>query len=174
MATLVSAVVNGGKPLEGSQRSRVESIRLTFSAPVHLGNGAVQIKLHPSVTVAGVVNQQVGELPGGLVYAPIGDGTAWDISFAGNTEASSIKDGVYQLYRDGGVGDVLLSFHRMFGDNNGSKIVNNTDALAFNNTFNKSQGDPAFNAALDANADGTVDAVDQERFNANFNKGWAY
>ena len=96
-------------------------------------------------------------------------------------DSGSIRDGVYDLLLDhtrvhlvGDPGTTLATdytqtFHRLFGDINGNKAVNNQDAIGFNNAFSG-----AYNAAFDFNNDGFINNTDAIRFNQRFGTVWNF
>jgi hypothetical protein len=182
MAQIVSITPNGGTSLAGPQRSRVKSLRVVFDARVRLLPGAVQIFVHPNVTINGVVSQSIGTIPEQWNAVSVDDGKTWDITFVGaNTEAGSLLDGVYDVCVDmAKVLPVALTFHRLFGDIDGydttDKVarINTSDSGPFGISFMKVAGQDGFNEAFDANGDGIVNTADQVRFNSNFLKTIGY
>jgi len=66
--------------------------------------------------------------------------------------------------------DYAHSFFRLFGDADGDRDVDFADLLRFRRTYQKSAGDPAFDARFDADADGVVGAADLAAFGNNYQK----
>jgi fibronectin-binding autotransporter adhesin len=195
---VATVVPNSNIPaLAGNQRSRIASIVVTFTEPVSLDPGAITLVLHNNtVTYNGVAQPAgFGSLPTSLAIA--GDGTAFSVSFVGNTDNgadgfNSLKDGLYDLVVDGSkvhpVGDPSVNMsgtsttviHRLFGDNNlpetpaGGQpgvdfeaIVNTGDNLAFRSAFNN---DANYQAHFDFNGDGFISSGDNLQFRSRFNK----
>jgi hypothetical protein len=102
---------------------------------------------------------------------------------SGGNPTGSLIDGIYTLSVDptkvtaNGIamstGD-SLTFHRLFGDINGSKNINATDYNQFRATFGKPSTDPAYNAPFDFDSSGSVNAQDYNQFRARFGKSFAY
>jgi hypothetical protein len=160
MSSIASITVNGG----GAQRSRVTSLRVVFDSAVNLPKDYFRLALRPNVTVSGVPREEYGILPQSLELKAVDAGTTWDVLPKGNTEFGSLQDGVYQLC----VGEVpVATFHRLFGDIDGSKSVNTSDTGPFGLAFLSSEGDPNYVAAFDYNQDGSIDGEDQKRLNLN-------
>jgi hypothetical protein len=179
--TTVTITPNGDNPLAGDQRSRVTSLRLAFSAPVHLADGAISLKLHPNVTItkSAVVtpNQFVGALPAFLKVRPVDGGLTWDVTFEGNLDAGgSIKEGVYDVcLKDGsGAEPVLSTFHRLFGELTGNGQVNTDDSNLFALAADSVSTDPNYRADCDLAGDGTINSSDANAFAKNFLTTWAY
>jgi hypothetical protein len=67
-----------------------------------------------------------------------------------------------------------LTFHRLFGDVDGNKAVNNADFGLFRNSFGKSSGDAGFNRAFDFDNNGVVNNADFGQFRNRFLKMFTY
>ena len=67
-----------------------------------------------------------------------------------------------------------MTFHRLFGDIQGSKNVNNADYFAFRNSFGKGSTDPAYVAAFDFDNSGVVNNSDYFQFRNRFGKTFTY
>jgi hypothetical protein len=68
-----------------------------------------------------------------------------------------------------GGGPGQLHLFRLYGDTDGSGIVDQTDLGQFRSTFNASAGNPVYLSYLDADNSGTVDQVDLGQFRSRFN-----
>jgi len=91
----------------------------------------------------------------------------------GATPTGSLADGIYTLAIDptkvtaNGVpmaAAASVTFHRLFGDMNGNKTVNNGAYGLFRNAFLKSAGEPGFDAAFDFDGNGVVNNLDYGSF----------
>ena len=65
-------------------------------------------------------------------------------------------------------------FHRLFGDVNGNRTVNNMDFAVFRNSYLKSDGDPEFRSILDFDGNGAVNNLDFGQFRGRFQKFFDY
>jgi hypothetical protein len=65
-------------------------------------------------------------------------------------------------------------FHRLFGDVNGNKTVNNADFTVFRGTFLRSSPDPLYLPAFDFENNGTVNNADFTQFRNRFLKSVVY
>jgi hypothetical protein len=178
------------------QRSQVKTLTLTFDRPVTLAAGAASlVRLN-----SGGSGANDGSLPTPATSAlaapttPDG-GVTWIYTIAtgspftqtsggGGTSTGSLVDGIYTLGVDptkvtaGGVAmsaaPASLTFHRLFGDTDGNKSVNNLDFTGFRNTFLRSAGDGGYNPTLDFDNSGTVNNADFGQFRNRFLKVFAY
>jgi hypothetical protein len=109
------------------------------------------------------------------------------VTFTGtDIVGGSLADGVYDLtvigskVHSGTAGgpamanDQKLTFHRLFGDINGSKNVNAGDYNAFRQAFGKNSTQTGFDAAFDFEGNGTVNAGDYNQFRRRFGKSFVY
>ncbi|MBX7105050.1 MAG: hypothetical protein K1X57_13275 [Gemmataceae bacterium] len=175
-AKVTSVSVNGG----GIQRSRVTSVVVTFdNAPTFAGSPAAAFTLERFV--AGVGTGNTVTLGASVL------GNVVTLTFSGAlTEAvtNSLVDGVYQLRIDdaqltnldgdanGSIGGDYATattsagggIFRLFGDADGSALVDTADFLAFRLSFLSS------NPTFDADGNGSVDTGDFLRFRLNFLK----
>ncbi|MBX7105048.1 MAG: hypothetical protein K1X57_13265 [Gemmataceae bacterium] len=175
-AKVTSVSVNGG----GIQRSRVTSLVVTFdNAPTFAGSPAAAFTLERFV--AGVGTGNTVTLGASVL------GNVVTLTFSGAlTEAvtNSLIDGVYQLRIDdaqltnldgdanGSIGGDYATpttsagggIFRLFGDADGSGLVDTSDFLAFRLQFLSS------NPTFDADGNGSVDTGDFLRFRLNFLK----
>ena len=103
---------------------------------------------------------------------------------SGGNAASSLLDGIYIATVDptkvtaGGAAmssaPAPFTFHRLFGDSNGSKSVNATDYNQFRSAFGKGTGQVGFNPAFDFDNSGTINATDYNQFRRRFGKAFTY
>ena len=172
-----SVVINGNiSSLAGVQRSMVDSIVYTFSEAVNLAaTNAFSIALD--------ANYSKGTLPtlNWTALNPNADGssTQWVVTFSGaGVLNGSIGDGVYDITLNGsavtsdanptvaaqGRTDI---FHRLFGDAQGTGIVNGADYNAFLSTFNASSTQNGYLAYFNEDGNRRIDAGDYNAFLAN-------
>ena len=94
-----------------------------------------------------------------------------------------MTDGIYDLavhaagiasLSGGSFADQTFTFHRLFGDVDGNKTVNNSDYFKFNKAFNSKSGQASYNAAFDFNGDGIINNTDYFQFNKNFGRTLMY
>jgi hypothetical protein len=157
-------VVNDG----AAQRSRVDSLTVTFSEIVTLGSGAFVLTRTGPGTPTGPVTVAVdtsGSTP---------TQTVAQLTFSGSlTEFSSLVDGLYTLtvvaaqVTDAAAqtlfgGDYAFDLHRLFGDIDGDRDVDATDFGAFRAAFGTTSD------AFDFDDDGDVDAADFGAFRQRF------
>ena len=95
----------------------------------------------------------------------------------------SLTDGVYAATLDhtkvssNGVplaADAGLTFHRLFGDTDGNKVVNNADYLKLKRSFNAASGQSSYNAGFDSDGNGVVNNADYLQFKKRFGITFAY
>ena len=164
-----AATVNGGAP----QRSRVTAATVRFDRRMTATADAFEVVRRGG---SGPVAVAASSPDGGLTY---------HLSFAGpDVVGGSVPDGVYDLRvrasatraGDGRpvAADHVVTFHRLFGDANGSGGVNNADYLLFRNAFGKPSTDPAYNPAFDFDGNGTVNNADYAQFRSRFGTALAY
>jgi hypothetical protein len=168
------------------QRSRIRSFKFTFDSSVTLSSGAAKLlKLNQDAN--GAVTAGSADVSAVLNAPTTADGgMTWTWTFtAGGSDSGSLVDGVYQVVLDhtkvsiGGsqpfLSDLTTSeFHRLFGDLNGNKAVNNQDFATFRTSFLKGTGDPAFVAVFDFDGNGTVNNFDFGQFRSRFLKSYTY
>ncbi|XZE55493.1 peptidoglycan DD-metalloendopeptidase family protein [Planctomycetaceae bacterium SH139] len=179
LATVEDIIVNDG----GDQRSRVDSLSITFSDEVEVGESAFEVIERQSGNSVDL--NVTTELIGGQTVATL-------VFLGGQVEHGSLVDGNYQLTINGdaiigshlqsldGDGDGLRggdyvfgdeaadAFFRHFGDVNGDRTVNFVDFLAFRGAFQTDSDDPDFDAAFDVNADAQIGFVDFLAFRSRF------
>jgi ELWxxDGT repeat protein len=188
--TVSSIAVNNG----AAQRSQVTRLTITFDRPVTLATGAFKL-VRLNTGGSGADN---GSAPTDAtsVLAPettADGGKTWVITFTGPGQfmqlnggipTGSLVDGIYTLSVDpakvtaNGVAMTgtppSLTFHRLFGDVNGDAAVNPLDYLKFRQSFGKSTGEAAYDAAFDFNVDGSVNPLDYVQFRGRFGKFFTY
>ncbi len=169
---LPAASINDG----AVQRSMVKKLTLSFGEKVVLDAGAVTVKKSDGSDVPDTTL---------LVSNPSGDQKNYVLSFTGiGVVGGSLADGIYDLsVAAGGVHDLAgnaLSgsftqrFHRLYGDYDGNKTVNNGDYFWFKQTFNKSVGTTGFLDLCDYDANGTVNNGDYFQFKKRFGVVYSY
>ena len=175
--TITGVVVNGDNPnglytdpgaANGKQRSMVEDIVYTFSAPVSITNANQAF----TMALAG----STGTLPSTLsaVSVPGSNGTQWAVILTGKAEGTlaSIANGEYsitinpQYVVSAADGTTPISagrtdkFYRLYGDINGDQVVNAADNFQLKTALT------TYNSAFDSNGDGVVNAADNFQFKA--------
>jgi hypothetical protein len=177
-----------------AQRSKVRSLTVMFDRPVTLSPGALSLSRHNT----GGSGANDGSAPtdaSGVLGVPTSSdgGTTWVVTFNGTapfaelksdgTPTGSLVDGIYTLSVDptkvtaGGVAmtsPASMTFHRLFGDFNGSKSIQALDYNAFRNAFGKGTGQTGFDASFDFDNSGTVNALDFNQFRSRFGKVFTY
>lgn len=174
--------INGGD----NQRSRVESLNITFDNEVDIAadafevnkrgaqGGAVIVAFTTSVDLQG---RTVANLTFSGAYVENGslmDGT-YDLQIDG-TKVTSVDDGAgMDANRDGIVGDDYFmgddaadAFYRLFGDSDGNRAVNLVDFAAFRGAFGTAFGNPNFRHEFDAFQDNNINLVDFAAFRSRF------
>ncbi len=158
------------------QRSMVKKLTLTFGEKVVLGTGAVTVTNSDG---SGVPNTTL------LVTNPSGDQKNYVLSFTGTgVVGGSLADGIYDLSVAAAgvhdlagnalVGSFSQRFHRLYGDYDGNKTVNNADYFWFKQTFNKSVGATGFLDPFDYDNNGTVNNGDYFQFKQRFGVIYTY
>jgi hypothetical protein len=170
-----SVTVNG--PGVPNQRSMVTSLTVTFNTLVNISVGAFTIFPQRGGTVTVIPSQS--DSSGRSVVT---------LTFASDQdlESTSLADGNYTLkilgvdVRDRRTGAILdgdgdgkpggnyrFTFYRLFGDVNGDRTVDNTDATAFQAAFGSTTSSPQYRPEFDADHNGAIDASDRQRFQQN-------
>ncbi len=185
-APRVTAVTVNADQSNATQRSRVTSIAVTFSAAVTFA-GTVGEALQLSRIGGGAVGgfTAVANVIGGVTVVTLSGFTGAETRFG------SLVDGRYQLtvlanqvsaggllldgdgngsngddfVQDGSTANGLFSF---YGDVNGDGIVNAADFGPFRAAFGTSVGNPLYRDFLDFNNDGTINATDFAQFRIRF------
>ena len=171
-----------GLPGSSTQRSMVKQISFTFDRPVTLAAGALSLL-------------RVFEGGGSVSLAPLlsgptssNGGATWTYTFLPNTDyteaSGSLADGIYtetldasKVTADGAPmagPNPSTTFHRLFGDVNGSKNVNTADFGFFRNAFGKTTGQAGFDAAFDFDGNGVINTADYGQFRTRFGKAFTY
>ena len=154
-----------------TQRSRVRTLTLAFTAPVTLDATAIGF-LRTSSSPSSAVSYTSSTPDGGLTYV---------ITPNQYVTGASLIDGNYSLtVNPSGVHPVsnpsssmsgsaqTFTFSRLFGDSNGDGVVNLVDYKAFAASFLKSSGTTGYNFEFDSNNDGTINLTDYRAFASNF------
>ena len=156
-----------------AQRSRVLSLRLDFNEAVTLDPPRVSLTRRSGggATVA---------------IAPSADRKAATLTFSGTSVVgASLPDGVYDLRlpttaaRDAALqplsgADRTFTFHRLFGDIDGNRAVNNADHNAFKAAFGKTTGAAGFVAGFDYDANGAINNADYNQFKLRYGQSVTY
>jgi len=168
--TVQSVVINDGN----RQRSRVNSITVTFTGVVALDPGAFEL--------LGRGAGRKWSVPIDVTLATIDSRTVATLTFRRpGTEHASLRDGKYRLViragriqqvlghgldgdGDGVVGgNAITAFFRRFGDSDGDDDVDRRDVRRFAKSFGSRAGRPAYRWFFDANGDGRIDNRDRRR-----------
>jgi hypothetical protein len=161
--TVQLVAVNDG----AAQRSMVTRLAVTFTTAVtFVGNPADAFQLVRSGGAAVGLS---------ATTATVGGVTVATLTFSGpETENGSLRDGNYTLtvlsaqVNGMAPGNYRTTIHRLFGDADGDKEVDNADFFQFRTTFGLSAGQPGFLAYFDFDADGDVDNADFFQFRPRF------
>jgi hypothetical protein len=126
-----------------AQRSMVESLTVTFNAPVTLAAGAITLETQSGTAVAFSLSPAAGP------------SATYVLSFSGSQfVGGSLANGQYVLTvnhslvsSSGGAmtADQSFSFFRLFGDYNGDGSVNNADYTVFKKAYGAAVGSAAYN-----------------------------
>jgi len=170
--TVESVVVNDGS----AQRSKVNSLTVTFSGPAVLDPGAIELRrqdgslVGAQVSISLVGGQTVAVLT--FVGAEFVGGSLADGSYALTVLADRVHDRWgRELDGDGdgaAGGDHVAGFHRLFGDADGDGDVDGADRDRFRAAFGTAAGDAGYLWYFDLDADGDVDGRDNGRFSRRF------
>jgi hypothetical protein len=97
---------------------------------------------------------------------------------------SSLPDGIYDLITTASLlsdvaGNNLAAndtrtFHRLFGDADGNKVVNAWDDARFQSTYGRFAGDPLFDSAFDYDGNGAIDAMDLTQLLRRYGRSYRY
>jgi len=184
-----------------AQRSLVRKVTVVFDNPVTTmdANALKLLKYSPDaggVVAAGDAGTDIST----ALNTPTSsaDGLTWTWTFktdpntTTNLSFTSLNDGVYSYVLDhtkvhGAAGTMTADylgpttatnpkgqFHRLFGDVNGNKTVNNADFALFRNTFLLSNGQPGYNSAFDYDGNNTINNADFAQFRNRFLKSFTY
>jgi hypothetical protein len=152
-------IVNDGSP----QRSMVRSLTVVFNQPVTLASGSILLSLSGGASY------------GVTASNPSGDERTWLLGFFGpNTIGSSLPDGSYTLTIPAAAvtnalgqnlgARYVAQFHRLFGDIDGDRDVDNKDHDAFKKAYDTKQFAAGYVSAFDFNNDGSIDKTDRSEF----------
>ena len=184
------------------QRSLVTKFAVVFSEPVALSAGAFSLGLVNSFG-SGANNGSADTNASSVLGTPVnpsGDGTTWVVpvvqsgtsitySYSLGTAGgggASLQEGVYRLSVTASAvtaaagGSAMASnytsalFHRLFGDIDGNKIVNNADYLKFKAGFGAAAGAGNYNADFDYDGNGVVNNSDYLQFKKRFGLAFSY
>jgi hypothetical protein len=188
--SLSSVIVNDG----ALDRSQVKKLTVSFDRPVTLQTGAITL-VRLNTGGSGANNNSAPTDASSALAAPTTQdgGKTWVYTFAAaspfvdktsiGASTGSLVDGIYTLSVDptkvaaNGVAMTTggtLTFHRLFGDINGTKNVNAGDYNLFRGAFGKNSTQAGYNAAFDFDNNGTVNAGDYNQFRARFGKAFTY
>jgi hypothetical protein len=164
-----------------SQRSRIESIQVSFGELVDFENGDALA----AFTFSRISDSQnVTLLLDGIDESS--GVTVVTLKFTGaiTRAGGALLDGNYQLdvsgakinVRGSTTSGVDFSFgdnqsdglYSLYGDSNGDRTVNIFDLLAFRQTYSAADGDTNFNRSLDFNNDGVINVFDLLNFRRNY------
>jgi hypothetical protein len=110
-------------------------------------------------------------VPLNVTTALVNGATVATLTFPG-TAGGSLGDGDWELHLNvaaiGVAGDRDFLSHRLFGDTNGDRRVDNADFFLLRAAYGQAAGQPGYRADLDANGDGRVDNLDAFQFRARF------
>jgi hypothetical protein len=163
-------VVSGFQVNDGNvQRSMVDSLTVTFNQPVTLVSGAIALN---KLLTGG------GTLPMSFAMSSPDGGTTWVLKFTNPSYiGGSLPDGAYALTITGSavtsissgqamIGTTTENFYRLYGDFNGTGVVDISDFSIFASLFGLPT--PASLWYVDYNADGVIDITDFNAFSQNF------
>jgi hypothetical protein len=182
--TLLSTQVGDGT----AQRSIVKTFTLVFDQAVTMGAGAVTLA-QLQTDASGNVISTTDVTSAVTLSNPSSDGKMWllqPVPGGALEDFGSFKDGICRVTVHAGAitgagggstlsgGDQNFAFHRLFGDADGNKAVNNADFGLFRNSFGKSSGDAGFNRAFDFDNNGVVNNADFGQFRNRFLKMFTY
>lgn len=158
------------------QRSAILSFTLTFNTLMNIAPGGVtltgpagDVTLIPDFSASTTPQTTVrytfagnGVTPGGLV----------DGHYTITINSALVTNYDNEGYDGDGNGlpgpDAVFTFHRLFGDADGNRVVEPIDILAFRIAFLSSEGSGSWNYAFDYDGNGTVDPNDFLQFRLRF------
>ncbi|MDB5356757.1 MAG: pcp 3 [Phycisphaerales bacterium] len=173
------------------QRSEIRSLTLTFDRVVSLSSHAITLaRLNTggsglndgsAPTDASVALGTPITADGGITWVvPILSATAF------SDASGSLTDGIYAITVHSGLvsdpmsqylagGDQVKTFHRLFGDVNGSKAIDNADFTRFANAWGSVFGSANYNRYFDyAGLNGLIGNADFAQFSKRFGKVFTY
>jgi hypothetical protein len=160
-----SVVINDGS----SQRSKINSITVTFNTLVTIDPGALELVRHGSNTLVGLavaISEQNGRTVAVLTFSGHGiiGGSLFDGRYTLTIRSDKIRNASGQsLDGDGdgtSGGNRLDEFFRRYGDGDGDGDVDAIDRRHFLTTLGRRAGDPDYVWYFDFNGDGRVAVTD--------------
>jgi alpha-L-arabinofuranosidase len=159
--TVSDFIVNDGNV----QRSMVDSVTVDFSEPVTLATGA--ITLDQRSPTGGAPTPESFTLSN-----PSGDQETYVLTFTGSQYVgNSLPDGVYDLVVQAALvtnaadstlsgGDQTFSFYRLFGDFNGTGVVDLSSLVVIASNYGATSSSAGWLWYADYNADGEIDLTE--------------
>jgi hypothetical protein len=160
-----------------AQRSKVTKVTLSFNQPINAVGGAISLSRRDGTSVE-------------VVATPSADKKTYTLTFSGaGISAGSLADGVYDFLADVSefkdafdmmpVGtlvdqDQTRTFHRLFGDFDGNRTVNNFDYSRFNSSFGKTSSDPGYLWFFDFDGNTIVNNFDYAQFKTRYGTVLSY
>ncbi len=185
----VSGVTVNAGQTNATQRSRVTSLTVTFDAQVtfagsvaaaftlsRIGGAAVGGFTATANVVGGVTVVTLTSFTGAETYF----GSLADGRYTVLVRANQVSAGGSQLDGDGNgtggddytlAGTVANGLYRLFGDVDGSGVVNAFDFSQFRNAFGSSTGQAVYVEWLDIDGNGAINAFDFAQFRTRFGSG---
>jgi hypothetical protein len=158
-----------------AQRSVVTSLTVHFDGDVRFVGGkenlADAFKLRgPSGPVVLSIDQVSRRTPGQTVVtltfskAGVTDGSLDDGDYTLTIKGGQVIDAAGNLFDGDGDGlpggNATTNFHRLFGDVNGDRAVDNLDLFQLRGAYGKKSADAGYLAGFDSDSDGDVDNYD--------------
>ncbi len=182
----VSGVQVNASQANGTQRSRVTAVTVTFTAQVtfvgpvadafdlsRIGGGAVGGFTATASVVGGVTVVTLSNFTG----AETQFGSLADGRYSLTVRANQIVGG-FDGNGDGTAGDdyslngsVANGLYRLYGDANADGVINAVDFGQFRGAFGTASGDSAYRDFLDIDGDGFINAFDFAQFRTRFGSG---
>jgi hypothetical protein len=152
-----------------AQRSKVTSITVQFSEDILASLSAGDLVIR-NLSTSSLLDTSAIQLSYGqdhtvtVTFPSLTGGSLPDGNYTLTIQATGVRDATgnaLDANGDGTAGDDLkLDFFRYYGDVDGDRDVDFLDLYFLNQTYLKTSTSPDFNAALDHNGDGQVDADD--------------
>lgn len=164
--------VDDGTP----QRSRVESLIVTFNTLVNVNAGGITLT-GPAGPVTLALDYSLSTTPQTIVKLTFSGNNVTPVGLAdgrytltiASQHVSNFNGEPYDGDADGLPGpDGVFVFHRLFGDTDGDADVDAVDFGVFRAAFGSFLGQPSFNRVLDSDGDDDVDAFDFAQFRLHF------
>lgn len=160
VAPLVSTiVVDDGT----GQASMVRSLTVTFDSHVQIRDGAFELTNSAGnqiSTLTSLSENAAGSTVATLTFAGVGTafGSLVNGDYTLRVLADRVSDDAGNQLQSGI--DHSQSFHRLFGDIDGSGVIDNVDLSAFQATYRRRSDDDLFDTLFDFNQDGIIDLLD--------------